>query len=163
MARYCVLLTAVGTGCPGCSWYCLLTTGRASGFFFFLILDLMHAGSWGCLTWTRLQQPQEQCYPFLTVRVVFLTVQTKVWLPVLGTFNVRTDVVVNACDCTQGLCRHHKRVCAESWLWEKNPFPHRGIEPASAACQSDALPTELHPRPGQCQQIALYVWPSPCN
>ena len=28
---------------------------------------------------------------------------------------------------------------------EKNPLPHRGIEPASAACRSDALPTELHP------------------
>ena len=26
--------------------------------------------------------------------------------------------------------------------WEKNPLPHRGIEPASAACRSDALPTE---------------------
>ena len=40
---------------------------------------------------------------------------------------------------------HRKRVCTESWLWEKNPFPHRGIELASAACRSDALPTELHP------------------
>ena len=96
----------------------------------------MHAGSWGCLTWTRLQQPQEQCYPFLTVRVVFLTVQTKVWLPVLGTFNVRTDVVVNACDCTQGLCRHHKRVCAESWLWEKNLLLNWGVEPTSATFAS---------------------------
>ena len=26
-------------------------------------------------------------------------------------------------------------------------MPNRGIEPASAACRSDALPTELHPRP----------------
>ena len=26
-------------------------------------------------------------------------------------------------------------------------MPHRGIEPASAACWSDALPTELHPLP----------------
>ena len=25
-------------------------------------------------------------------------------------------------------------------------MPHRGIKPASATCQSDALPTELHPR-----------------
>ena len=38
-----------------------------------------------------------------------------------------------------------KRVCTESCLWEKNLLPHRGIEPASAACRSDALPTELHP------------------
>ena len=29
--------------------------------------------------------------------------------------------------------------------WEKKPLPHRGIEPASAACRSDAGPTELHP------------------
>ena len=39
----------------------------------------------------------------------------------------------------------HARVYAESWLWEKNPLPHWGIKPASAACQSDALPTEPHP------------------
>ena len=29
----------------------------------------------------------------------------------------------------------------------KNILPHRGIEPASAACRSDALATELHPHP----------------
>ena len=29
---------------------------------------------------------------------------------------------------------------------EKNPLTHRGIEPALAACRSDALPTELHPQ-----------------
>ena len=64
----------------------------------------------------------------------------------LGIFNVRTDV--NACDCTQRLCGRRKRVCAERWLGGGgNPQPHRGIEPASAACRSDALPTELHPRP----------------
>ena len=33
---------------------------------------------------------------------------------------------------------------------EKNPLPHRGIEPASAAFRSDALPAELHPFP--------YLW-----
>ena len=32
-----------------------------------------------------------------------------------------------------------KRVCTESWLWEKSPLPHRGIEPASAEWWSDAL------------------------
>ena len=30
---------------------------------------------------------------------------------------------------------------------KKNPSPHRGIEPTSAACRPDALPTELHPQP----------------
>ena len=58
-------------------------------------------------------------------------------------FNVCTDV--NACDCTWGFTDTRKRVCTESGLWEKNPLLHRGFEPASAACQSDALPTELHP------------------
>ena len=34
---------------------------------------------------------------------------------------------------------HCKRVCTESWLWDKNPLPHRGIQPASSACRTDAL------------------------
>ena len=50
-------------------------------------------------------------------------------------------------DCTQGVYGHPKRVCTESWLWDKNPLLHRGLEPASAACWSNALPTVLHPRP----------------
>ena len=29
--------------------------------------------------------------------------------------------------------------------WAKNPLSNQGIEPVSAACQSDTLPTELHP------------------
>ena len=52
-------------------------------------------------------------------------------------FNVRAEV--NACDCTRGCTDTRKRVCTESWLWEKNPLPHWGIEPASAAWRSDAL------------------------
>ena len=47
-----------------------------------------------------------------------------------------------------GVYGHRKRICTESWQWEKNPLPHRGIEPAWAACRSDALPTELHPQRG---------------
>ena len=39
-----------------------------------------------------------------------------------------------------GAYGHCKRVCTESWLLEKNPLPHRGIEPAPAACRSNALP-----------------------
>ena len=38
-----------------------------------------------------------------------------------------------------GVCGHRKWVCTESGLWEKNPLPHRGIEPASAAWRSDAV------------------------
>ena len=62
-----------------------------------------------------------------------------------GIFNVCTDVSVY--DCARGVYGHRKRVCAESRLWEKNLLPYRGIEPASAACRSNALPTELHPHP----------------
>ena len=57
-----------------------------------------------------------------------------------GIFNVRTDV--NACDCTRE-CTDTVRESALKDNWEKNPLPHRGIEPASAACRYDALPTEL--------------------
>ena len=63
-----------------------------------------------------------------------------------------------------------KRVCTESWLWEKNPFSHRGIESASAACRFDALPTELHLRPisvlckhrmshdSESETLTWYLW-----
>ena len=61
-------------------------------------------------------------------------------------FNVHTDV--NAVDCARGCTDTRKRVCTESWLWEKNLLPHREIEPASATCRSDALPSEPHPHPG---------------
>ena len=67
-----------------------------------------------------------------TVCAVFLCVQTMVWLPVFEIFNVRTDV--DACDCTRGLCRPHERVCTGSWLWEKSPLPHLGLEPAHQYC-----------------------------
>ena len=66
----------------------------------------------------KAQQPQEQRYPFLSVCAVFSCVQTMVWLPVLGIFNVRTDV--DACDCTTGLYRHRERFCTESSLKEKS-------------------------------------------
>ena len=62
-----------------------------------------------------------------------------VWLPMFGVFNARTDA--DACHCTRGLYEHRKTVCTGCWLWEKNPLPHRGLEPASVlrvAFQSDA-------------------------
>ena len=43
----------------------------------------------------KAQQPQEQRYPFLFVCVVFLCVQTMVWLPVSGIFNV-TQMLMHA-------------------------------------------------------------------
>ena len=99
------------------------------------------AGISGGLTWVRHSSrtssathsyqcvQQEQRYPFLPACAVFSCVHTMVWLPVFGIINVRTDV--DACGCTRGLYGHGKRVCTESRLWEKNPLPHRGLEPAS--------------------------------
>ena len=52
-------------------------------------------------------------------------------------FNVRTDV--NTCDCAGGCMDTRKRVCTESWLWEKNPLLHWGIKPVSVVWWSDAL------------------------
>ena len=63
---------------------------------------------------------------------------------------LRNIYVAHGCKCMRlhtGMYGHRKRVCIESWLWEKNPLPHRGIELASAACPSDSPPTELHPHP----------------
>ena len=71
-------------------------------------------------------------------------------------FNVRTDV--NACDCTWGCTDTVKGFAlkVDSGREEKkNPLLHRGIEPASAACRSDALPTELHP---QLQFVCLFLF-----
>ena len=100
--------------------------------FFFLTLHLSLARNLGHLTWVRLQQLQEQRYPFLTVHAIFSCVEAMVCLPMLGIFNVRTDVF--ACDCTRGLYRHLKRVCTESWLGGKKSLA------ASAVCGSDAVP-----------------------
>ena len=57
-------------------------------------------------------------------------------------FHVRTDV--KKCYCAVGCTDTQKNIRTESWLWEKTPLSHRGIEPASAACRSDGLPPELH-------------------
>ena len=59
-------------------------------------------------------------------------------------FNVGTGV--SACSCTWG-CTDTMKGSALKVDWEKNPLPHQAIEPASAACQSNTLPTELHPQP----------------
>ena len=70
-----------------------------------------------------------------------------------GIYDVRTGV--NACPCTRG-CTDTVRVCTESWLPEKKtPLPHRGIEHASTACRSDALPTKPHPHPWAAAQKQL--------
>ena len=45
--------------------------------------------------------------------------------------------------------------CTESGLWKKNPLPQQGLKPASVVCQSNALPSELHPHP-ICSDCALF-------
>ena len=77
--------------------------------------EILHAGAVKGLKHNKIhilmsyaQQPQEQHYPFLSVCAVFSCVHTMVRLPVLGIFNVHTDV--DACDCTRGLYGHRKEV-----------------------------------------------------
>ena len=57
-----------------------------------------------------------------------------------------------------GCYRRCKKVCTESWLWEKNPLSHRGINPVSVlhlAFQSDAVLTEPY-RP--CKVFFLFLF-----
>ena len=63
----------------------------------------------------------------------------------LGIFNVRTDV--NASDCRRGCTDTVRESALKVDSGRIIPCLTGGIEPASAACRSGALPTELHPRP----------------
>ena len=82
-----------------------------------------------------------------------LTLDKKILPPLLSGFELPTfrsrvrrsdqqaiPQYVSECDCTREVYGHRKRVCTESWLWEKNSLPHRGIETVSAVWRSDALP-----------------------
>ena len=88
----------------------LLTWIRNVPKFFVLVFRYLVpcgvAEKFGSSYLDTVQQPQEQRYPFLSVRVAFSCVQTMVWLPVFQfeIVNVRTDVV--ACDRTRGLYEH---------------------------------------------------------
>ena len=57
--------------------------------------------------------------------------------------NMRTNV--DECKCTRGCTDTERESELKGESGRKNPLQQRGIEPASAACRSDALPTELHP------------------
>ena len=55
-----------------------------------IVYSLSLVGDSGHHTWLRhSMQPQEQCYPFLSVCAGFSCVQTMAWLPAFGIFNVR--------------------------------------------------------------------------
>ena len=62
-----------------------------------------------------------------------------------GIFNVRTDI--NASNCTRGRMDTLRESALKADSGRNIPCRTAGIEPASAACQSDAVPTELHLRP----------------
>ena len=101
-----------------------------SFFFYFLSTSLSPAGNSGHLTWLSHSCCKSSAADsYQSVQSVHVTKQWLLWLPVFGIFNVCTDV--NACDCTWRLYGHRKRVCTESWLWEKNPLPYQGLEPVS--------------------------------
>ena len=88
----------------------------------------------------------ESCYPTYGVCWVFQCFHNPPNSDTdMGIFNMRTDV--NACDCTRGCTDTIRESARESWHWGENPLPHWGFKPASAACQSVALPTELHHPP----------------
>lgn len=56
-------------------------------------LSVPHCPLWEIrVTPGKVHQLQEQCYSFLPESAVFFCVQTAVWLPVFGLFNVHTDV-----------------------------------------------------------------------
>ena len=65
-------------------------------FWFFFYYFIVPCGKFGSPYLGKTQQPQEQCYRFLSVRAAFSCVQTMVWLPVFGNFNVRTDWLIFA-------------------------------------------------------------------
>ena len=94
--------------------FCLLflVLWRTSSLSFIFSTSLSLVGNSGHLTRAEAQEPQEQRYPFLSVRAAFSCVQTMVWLPGFGIFTCVTDV--DACDCTQRLYGHRQRVCAGS-------------------------------------------------
>ena len=85
--------------------------------------DVVFCGKFESPYLGKAQQMQERRYPFLSACAVFWDVQTMVWLPVFGIFNVCTDVDVY--DCIRWLRGHRRRVCTESGLWEKVDIPCR--------------------------------------
>ena len=101
-------------------------------FFFFVFFSdatsLIVCEKFGSHSWVRLQQPQEQRYPFQPLCAVFSWVQTMVWLPVFGSLTC-TEMLM------QGIghrgCTNTVTESALKGDWEKTRLPHRGIEPAS--------------------------------
>ena len=112
-----------------------------------------------CLLWEIIQSPylgkaqqlQEQLYPFLSVCAVFSCVQTMVWLPVFGIFNVCAQMIMLMHAIAHGGCTETVRESAlEVDSGRKIPCCTGDSNPreyCARAFQSDALPTELLPAP----------------
>ena len=88
-------------------------------FFFFFSASLSFARNSGRLTCVRHRSRKSSAAHLCTYVQYFPRVQTRVWLPAFGNFNVSTDV--DACDCTRRLCGHRKRVCIGSNCGRKIP------------------------------------------
>ena len=59
----------------------------------------------------------------------------------------------------KGLYGHRKRVCFESWLWEKNPLLHQEIEPASAGASQMLYQLSYIPNHGLLSGIhCIHLW-----
>ena len=82
--------------------------------FLFVSTSLSLAGNSGRLTCVRHSNHKNNATHFS----VFSCVQTMVWLPVFGFFNILTDV--GECDCTQGLYGHRKSLYWKLTVGEKS-------------------------------------------
>ena len=104
-------------------------------FFFFLVL---HCHLWEIWVTIRVRNSGHKSSAIHSYQYEQLfCVQTMVWLPVFGNSSMSTDV--DACELwlhTRAVQMPYnmtfKRVCTESWLWEKNLLLHWGFEPTSA-------------------------------
>ena len=81
------------------SWIWMRENGSSHKFNFFLCLYVylfwyffVPCGKFGLPYLGKTWQPLEQRYLFLSVCTVFSCVQTMVWLPVCGIFNLRTNI-----------------------------------------------------------------------
>ena len=98
---------------------------------------------------------KEHCFPFVPACAIYVGVQTMVWLPVFGIFNMRLTVV--ACDCTCWLYEHCNKVCTGGWIWDKVLISLAVLGTWTQAFQSDALPTELSPPLWLCVCVCVCV------
>ena len=117
-------------------------------FFIFLLLLCPFAGNSGRPTHIiKAQQPKEQRYPFLSVCAVFSCVQIFVWLG----FLTCAQMIMLMHAIAHGGCTETVRESAlEVDSGRKIPCCTGDSNPreyCARAFQSDALPTELFPRP----------------